>query len=235
MGDKRLISYGVDLGTRVTTAFDSSQAIVREVHLHRGLLASRSAAAETKTYTIKNVDAKAKTLIIEHGQRSGYTLLDQKPSETTANAYRFEVKLAASATEKFPVREERVFDQTTSVSNMTPDVLASWIQNKALSDVGRAQLQQIAAKKREIAANDDALHQAEADITATTQDETRMRSNIESLNRVSGQQEQVQQYARQLAAAEAKLAGLRDTQSALQKKKASLDADLSSLVERLEF
>ncbi len=235
MGDKRLISYGVDLGTRVTTAFDSSQAVVREIHLKRGLLTSRSAVAETKTYAIKNVDAKAKTLVIEHSQRPGYRLLDQKPTETTANAYRFEVKLAASGTDKFPVREERVFDQTTAVSNMTPDVLTSWIQNKALSDAGRAQLQQIAAKKREIAANDAALNQTAADITTTTQDQSRIRSNMESLNRVSGQQDQVQQYARQLATTEAKLAGLRDSQSALQKKKAALDADLNSLLDKLEF
>jgi len=235
ISDKRLISYGVDLGTRITTAFDSSQAVVREVHLRRGTLTSKSAVAETRTYTIKNVDAKAKTLIIEHGQRFGYTLLDQKPLETTANAYRFEVKLGASGTEKFPVREERVFDQQTSISNMTPDVLASWIQNKAVSDAGRAQLQQIAAKKREIAANDAALKQATDDINATTQDENRMRSNIESLNRVSGQQDQVQQYARQLATAEAKLSGLRDQQSALQKKKGALDADLSALLDKLEF
>ena len=31
-GDKRLISYAVDLGTRITTAFDSKQAVVREIH-----------------------------------------------------------------------------------------------------------------------------------------------------------------------------------------------------------
>ena len=235
MADKRLISYGVDLGTRITTAFDSSQTVVREVHVRRGILTSKSAVAETKTYTIKNVDAKAKTLIIEHGQRYGYTLLDQKPAETTANAYRFEVKLAASGTQTFPVKEERVFDQTTSVSSMTPDVLASWIQNKVLSDVGRAQLQQIAAKKREIAVNDGALNQASADINATTQDEGRIRNNMESLNRVSGQQDQVQQYARQLAAAETKLAGLRDTQSALQRKKTTLEGELNSLLEKLEF
>ena len=236
MGDKRLISYGVDLGTaRVPTPFDSSQAVVRELHLNRGVLTSRSAVTETKTYTIKNVDAKAKTLVIEHGQRSGFTLLDQKPNETTANAYRFEVKLAASGTEKFPVREERVFDQTTSVSSMTPDGLAGWIQNKALSDAGRTNCQQIASKKREIASNDAALHQAEADITSTNQDQSRIRSNMESLNRVTGQQDQVQQYARQLATTEAKLAALRDTQSALQKKKAALDAELNSLLDPLEF
>jgi hypothetical protein len=77
MGDKRLISYGVDLGTRVTTAFNSSKEVVREIHFQRGILTARSAMQETKTYTIKNVDAKAKTLVIEHSQRPGYTLLER--------------------------------------------------------------------------------------------------------------------------------------------------------------
>ncbi len=235
MGDKRLISYGVDLGTRVTTAFDSSQAVVREIHFKRGVLTTRSAMQETKTYTIKNVDAKAKTLVIEHGQRPGYTLMERKASETTPSAYRFEVKLAASGTEVFPVREERLYDQSVSVTNLTPDVLAAYVQNKSLSEAARRQLDQIAQKKGEIAANDAAIRQAEADVTSLTQDQNRLRSNIESLNRVSGQQDQVQQYARQLAAAETRLAALRDTQSDLRKKKAVLEAELNSLSERIEF
>lgn len=235
MSDKRLISYGVDLGTRVTTAFGSSQAVVREIHFQRGILTARSATQETKTYTIKNVDAKAKTLVIEHALRPSYTLLERKPSETTPSAYRFEVKLAASGTETFPVREEHVYDQTLSVTNLTPDVLAVYIQNKTLNAAARQQLDQIAQKKSEVAANDAALRQADADINSLTQDQTRIRSNIESLNRVNGQQDQVQQYARQLAAAETKLAALRDTQSDLRKKKAALDGQLNSLMERIEF
>ncbi len=235
MGDKRLISYGVDLGTRVTTAFDSSQAVVREIHFQRGILTTHSAMQETKTYTIKNVDAKAKTLLIEHGQRSGYTLIERKPSETTPSAYRFEVKLAAAATETFPVREEHVYDESLSVTNLTPDVLAVYVQNKSLNETARHQLDQIAQKKREIAANDSAIRQADADVTSLAQDQTRLRSNIESLNRVSGQQDQVQTYARQLAAAETKLAALRDTQSELRKKKAAFEAELNSLTERISF
>ncbi len=191
---------------------------------------------ETKTYTIKNVDAKAKTLVIEHTQRPGYTLLERKPSETTASAYRFEVKLAASDTATFPVREERVYDQTLSVTNLTPDVLAVYVQNKTLNEAARRQLDQIAQKKREIAANDNGDRARRKRISRSlTQDQSRLRSNIESLNRVSGQQDQVQQYARQLAAAETKLAALRDTQSDLRKKKAALDGELSSLLERIEF
>jgi hypothetical protein len=235
MSDKRLISYGVDLGTRVTTAFDSSQAVVREIHFQRGILTTHSALQETKTYTIKNVDAKAKTLVIEHTQRPGYTLMERKPSETTPSAYRFEVKLAASDTQTFPVREEHLYDESLSVTNLTPDVLAVYIQNKSLNETARRQLDQIAQKKREISANDSAIRQADADVTSLTQDQTRLRSNIESLNRVSGQQDQVQTYARQLAAAESKLAALRDTQSDLRKKKTALDAELNSLLERISF
>ena len=121
----------------MTTAFNSSQAVVREIHFQRGMLTARNALQETKTYTIKNVDAKAKTLVIEHAQRPGYTLMERKPSETTPSSYRFEVKLAASGTESFPVREEHVYDESLSVMNLTPDVLAVYVQNKALNAAAR--------------------------------------------------------------------------------------------------
>jgi hypothetical protein len=234
-GDKRLISYGVDLGTRVSTVWNSSREVVREVHLRRGVLDAKTALEETKTYTLKNVDPREKTVIIEHTQRPGYTLLSQKPTETTSNAYRFEVKLASAGTATFPVREERVYDQTLSVSNLTPDVLATWTQNKALSDAGRRQLDQIAQKKREVADNDSAIAQVHTDQQNLTQDQDRVRRNIESLRNVAGQQDLVQQYARQLAANETQLASLRDKESDLRKKKTSLEAELNGMIERAEF
>ncbi len=234
-GDKRLISYGVDLGMRISTKWDSSSNAVREIHLRRGNLTTRNAIQETKTYTIKNVDAQAKTLVIEHAERPGYKLLNQTPSEKTSNAYRFEVKVAASAEQSFPVAEERVYDQTISLTNAAPDVLATWIQNKALGDGGRRQLEQIAQKKSDIAANDAALAQVQTDQTNASQDQERLRRNIQSLNAVAGQQDQVQQYARQLAALESRLATLRDNESDLRKKKAQLQADLNSLFEKADF
>jgi DNA repair exonuclease SbcCD ATPase subunit len=199
------------------------------------VLTARSAVEETKTYAIHNVDAKAKTLIIEHAERYGYKLLNQKPTETTASAYRFEVKLAPSGTETFPVREERLIDQTYQLTSMTPDVLSTWVQNKTLTDAQRRELEQIAQKKREIAQNDEAVKSADSDIADLTQDQARVRSNIQSLNNVSGQQELVQQYARQLATAETRLAALRDTQTQLRRTRATLESDLNTLMERIDF
>lgn len=233
--DKRLISYSVDFGTRVTTQFDSSRELVREIHIDRGVLTARLAMDETKTYTIRNVDSKPKTLIIEYPERAGYKLISLKPAETTANAYRFEVKLAPDTTQTFPVAEERIEETTTSVSNLTPDALLSYVQNKALSESARNQLQQVLDAKRQIAGLDGQIRQFASDISDAEADQNRIRENIKSLNQVSGQQDQVQKYARQLAAQEATLAASRDRLSDLKKQRTAAESRLNALIEKLEF
>ncbi|MDP2997600.1 MAG: hypothetical protein Q8N47_08930 [Bryobacterales bacterium] len=234
-GDKRLISYAVDLGTRVTTALDSTRDAIREIHFRRGILTTRSAIQETKTYTIRNVDQKPKTLVLEHPVRPGFKLLNQKPAETTAGAYRFEVRLAGAATEKFPLIEERVYDSSVMVANLGPDVLLSYVQNKALSETARKQLDGIAELKRRIGEADADARRLQTEIAELTKDQERLRENIASLNRVSGQQEQVQKYARDLAAQESRLAGLRDQLSEARKRKAARESELNSLIEKVEF
>ncbi len=234
-GDKRLISYAVDLGTRITDAFNTKAAVMREFHASRGVLTTKMAAEETRTYTIRNVDQKAKTLILDHPLRAGYMLLNQKPAEKTAKAYRFEIPLAADATREFPVSEERVYSQSYAVSNLTPDVLMQYVQNRDLTDAGRRQLQRIADQKRQVAENQRALDEANRQSQELTSDEERVRQNISSLNAVSGQQQQVQNYARELDAHEQQLAALRDRQAELKKKAAALQTELDRSIEALSF
>lgn len=234
-GDKRLISYGVDLGTRITTQFDSDSARVREVRLRRGVLTATSAIRERRTYTIRNVDAKAKLLVIEHPARPGYQLVNLKPAETTANAWRFEVKLGAAATEKFVVEEERQLSNTYALAGQTPDFLVTFLENRELSQKARAQLERILAQKREIAAVDRQIAETQAQLDELVKDQERLRENIASLNRVSGQQAQVQKYAAQLAEQETRIAALRDRLSELRKKKSALEAELNNLIETAEF
>ncbi len=58
---------------------------------------------------------------------------------------------------------------------------------------------------------------------------------MESLNRVAGQEQQVQAYARQLSQQEAQLATLRDRLAQLQQNKTALQAGMNDLVEKMEF
>jgi chromosome segregation ATPase len=114
-------------------------------------------------------------------------------------------------------------------------VIQEYVRNRSLSDAARKQLQAIAAQKSQIAENDRALAVAQKEYNDVNADEDRIRRNIQSLNAVSGQQQQVQNYARQIDTAEQQLASLRDRQAELQKKKAALESELNRLVESLAF
>ena len=234
MGDKRLITYAVDLGTRIATNVDSKGAVVREIHVQRGVMTTRTSYVETKTYTIRNVDAKAKTLIIEHPVRD-LTLLSPKPKETASNVYRFEVPLPPNSTVKRPVTEENLYNNTTTVGSMTPDVLLTYVQNKNLGDAARKQIQQIVDLKNQIAAADSQYRIIESRVNNLIRDQDRIRQNINSLNQVSGQQQLVQTYSGQLAKQETELASMRDRQAALQNQSGTLQATLDSDIQKMDF
>ena len=88
-----------------------------------------------------------------------------------------------------------------------------------------AQVEQVDRSSREV----------QIDISNLERDQGRLRQNINSLNQVSGQQEKVGRYARSLAEQETKLAGFRDKQSDLSRQKAALEADISGLIDKMEF
>lgn len=235
-GDKRLISYAVDLGTRVTTNINSGAANIQQVSAKRGVLTVRYVRQEDKVYSIQNVDAKAKTLVIEHPLRTNFKLISAaKPAETTSNAYRFEVKLAPNGKEEFTVQEEYVYSQNFGVSSMTPEGIQFYLSGRSISDSGRKQLEAIAAKKAEIAAAEAAARASESELNDLAADQDRLRKNIESLSRVNGQSDQVQTYSRQLATQESAIAKLRDAAREQRRKKASLEAELAGMLDKLSF
>jgi hypothetical protein len=234
-GDKRLISYAVDLGTRVTTNIDSNSEGIQAIHLRRGMMITRTVDRDTRTYTVRNTDQKPKTLIIEHPIRREYKVMTPKPVETTATAYRFELKLAPGATEKLAVTEEREFETSHAISTLNSDFLLSYVKNEKLSDAARRELENLATLKQQVEQVDRSVRQVDADLRNLERDQERLRQNIQSLNQVTGQQDQVQRYARSLADQETKMAALRDRQAELSKQKAEVESQISGLVDKMEF
>lgn len=234
-GDKRMISYALDQGTRITTNLNSTRSNIQQISARRGIVTTKYSMQENKVYTVRNIDAKTKTLILEHPIRPNYKLVDAKPTETTTTAYRFELKLAPKVETTFAVKEEYPYYETTQVSNMNSDQLVEFIRGRAIGDSGKRQLQTIADRKRQIAELDSQIAGVESEINDTTRDQDRMRQNISSLNSVSGQQDQVQRYAKQLSDGEGRLASLRDQQRDARKKKQGLEREVAGLVDKLEF
>jgi hypothetical protein len=234
-GDKRLIGYAVDYGTRVTSSFESGSENVLEIHASNGMLEIKSAVRDTKMYEVKNVDPKAKTLIVQQEAQSEYKMISPKPTERTASAYRFEVTVPANGTQTLKVEQERINSDTIAVSTATPDALVEIVSGRKLSDAGRTQLEAIIALKRKVAAAQAAMDAGKSSMDELTQDQTRLRQNIDSLNKVSGQEDKVRQYSTRLSDNEVKLAEMRDKRNEMKQNITELNAQLADAVGKLRF
>lgn len=233
-GDKRLIGYAVDYGTLVTTDSGGGEKLLRQVSANQGILTLRSALRETTTYTIKNVDPKPKALIVQQ-KGTDYTVLSPKPIERTASAYRFEVRLPANGSQELKVEQEQLITEETAVTSATPDSLVEIIQNKSLTDAGRHSLQSIVDLKTKVTDSQSTLDALRVRTTELTDEQSRLRQNIDSLNRVKGQEDKVSQYSSQLASNEAILAKLRDQRDAEAQRKKDLEVGLRNAVATLQF
>ncbi len=234
-GDKRLIGYAVDYGTLVEEDDETDDnKIVREISAKEGVLTLRSAERETTTYSIKNVDPKAKTLIVQQ-EGTDYKVLSPKPLERTSTAYRFEVRLPANGSQELKVEREHVTAEETVVNSATPDSLVEIVQNKQLSDAGRRQLQAIVDLKNKLVESQANLNALNSKNSELTEEQTRLRQNIDSLNRVKGQEDQVRQYSSRLGANETEMAKLRDQRDAETQRKKSIETDLRNSIARLQF
>jgi len=164
-----------------------------------------------------------------------YSVISPNPTERTATAYRFEVAVPAAGAKTITVKQERIITQQTSVNNAPNDFLLAAIQNKQLSTSGRRQLQAIIDLKNQIADAMAAQESEKKSLQDLTDEQTRLRQNINSLNQVKGQEEQVRQYSSQLASNEAAMAKLRDQRDASAQRRLTLEDQLRQAIAALDF
>ncbi|MBV9155683.1 MAG: hypothetical protein JO097_05455 [Acidobacteriaceae bacterium] len=234
-GDKRLIGYAVDFGTRITTAFDTGRRNIREIHVKNGAMQLLYGEHQTRTYTIRNVDPKPKTLLIQQEGIGQYSVLSPSPVERTASAYRFEIKVPANGSQLLKVEEERVYANTTEVISSTPDFLLTIVMNKELTDASRKLLQGVLDLRLHLGQTEANLELAKSRTNDLTEEQGRLRQNIDSLNRVKGQEDQVRKYSVQLSDNEGQLAKLRDQRRDFDLQKANLEAEVKQAIETLNF
>jgi hypothetical protein len=105
-GEKRLLSYAVDLGVQVEARNGDEERTVSRIVIARGVLDQRSDRLARRIYTIRNNDTADRRVVIEHPIRSGWKLASTTtPAETSTDAYRFVVTVPAKKTETFTVAE----------------------------------------------------------------------------------------------------------------------------------
>jgi hypothetical protein len=233
-GDKRFLSFAIDLGTRVTTKFDTGAQVIRSFKAERGLLTTKSVLEMHTTYTVSNVDAKEKALLISH-PAGDPELISPKPEEKSDQRYLFAVTVPAAGSTSLTVVEQRPLQESVSIMGLNADQIVAWIAARKLSPEARQKLEALAAKKRDLSDASALIQQLEARINALSADEGRLRSNIQSLNSVVSQRPQVEKWAADLAAKEVTILDQQARLDEARKKTATLESELAQLVEKLSF
>jgi hypothetical protein len=106
--EERLLSYAMDLGTKVFVNYKTSPGPEMTVKLGANQLLVRYKNQKTTTYTITNRSTQDRLMIVEHPVTSDWKLIDPaKPAGKTNEVYRFEVKVDSEKTVKFDVVEEQ--------------------------------------------------------------------------------------------------------------------------------
>src|SRR5439155_3024484 len=91
--EERLISYAIDLGTEVDPQIGAGTAKITSVKAVKGIVTTTTKVREVKKYRITNRSEQARTLIIEHPNRTNqqFKLVEtEKPIEDTKDVYRFQ-------------------------------------------------------------------------------------------------------------------------------------------------
>lgn len=233
-GEKRLISYAADPAVQIKSEVKGEGQRVTLVRIHRGVLFHESQEREHHTYIVRNQDDKAREVIIEHPERSGWELAGgAKPVETSASAYRFRVKVDPAQSSSLEFDEVHSFGTSFALTNITPDQIAIFIRQGWANDKIQDALRPIIQQKDEIARYEQQISSTKTKISSIFDDQKRLRENLSALKGAETRS-LAERYTGELNREEDELAMLRKELAQLQTQHDGANQKLNLMMEKLE-
>jgi hypothetical protein len=221
-GEKRLLSYAMDLAVNASSRSGSEAQRVSRVIVRKGTLIQESETREKKTYTFRNEDTTARSIIVEHPVRPGYQLKGEaKPVETTADWMRFQVSVEPKQTATLVVEEAKPVEGQFAITNISSEQVSVWMNQRSIDPSIQSALQNVLAKKDAIAELVSQKDARDEETKGIFDDQQRLRENIKALKGTPEEKPLLERYTRQLNEQENRL----DT---LHKETAQLDAQIEA-------
>jgi hypothetical protein len=235
-GERRLISYGADLAVLVKADPGPGVGRVTRIVARDGVLTSSREDRVTWKYTARNEDASARTLIVEHPLRQGWTMASEPAAaELSPNAARYRVTLPPKQEAALTLTERHAGDSTYRLADLDDSTIAILVGAGVNEGALRRVLQPLTDKRTEIAALDRRIADINRQIADIERDQQRVRENMKALRGTDEEKALTQRYTRQLGEQEDRLGSLR---ADLGKASAERDArrrELSELAGKLQF
>lgn len=235
-GEKRLLSYAIDLEMTIDPTSQFTQKIVT-ARIVRGVLNIKRRDQFTQIYAMKNKSDQPRTVVVEHPRSSDRKLLQPaEPAETTASAYRFEIDIPAAKADapaegKLTVAEERVYDQTMVILPYSAGALMEYAGNGEIPDKVRKALEEAARHKNDLALAQSRLDQTREQINAQQKERAQLPPVMNALDRAG---QAYKTYEKKLMAIETRLDQLQKDQADQQDKVNQLQKSLEDYLNALD-
>ena len=229
-GERRLVSFALDLGVQVAARPGDSPGRVTRIRIAKGMVTQDTEQHQRRTYTIRNDDREARTVIVEHPARPDWKLAKTlTPDESTAAVHRFRVTAAPGQTTTFDVDEVRVGATTVAVGDFHRDRLMLIADGNRREVLERA-MAPIFAKRAELDAIEADIQKRGEEVTAITRDQERVRQNMAVLKGSSTERQLLERYTRQLDTQETRLEQLHGELAQLVERQGRAQSELAALI-----
>jgi len=235
-GEKRLISYAADLAMQVVSKQEFAPDKITRIRVTKGVMIRTVESRQSVTYTVRNEDTSARTLILEHPVRNGWKLSNNlKPEEQSAGAYRFRIEVPSKETKTFTVEETSPVSTQFALNNLDQTTLDIFVTQRAITPELEQALRQILAQKDALAKLDAELRAKQAGVDVIVKDQDRLRENMKALKGTPEEKALTQRYTNELDDQETQLAAMRKEISSLEAKRSQAQQELNTTIENLSF
>lgn len=235
-GEKRLISYGSDLGVLVSATRAASPGRVSTLVARNGVLTTTSEERATWNYRVRNEDTSARTVVIEQPVRPGWTVGSEPAvTESTPAAARYKLPVASKKEATLAVTERHALHMTYRLADLDERTIVMLIQAGAPDARLREQLRPLIDKRAELASADLKVGTLMQAIGAIGQDQERLRENMKALRGSDEEKALLQRYTRELNDQEDKLAQMKADLQAATSERDTKRRELSELAGKLDF
>jgi hypothetical protein len=180
--EERLLSYAIDLGSEVKTSAKDAPEQLMSVKVVKGIVQATHKLRETKTYRIVNRSKHDRVMIVEHPVRNDWKLMEPaKPTEQSRDVYRFEVKVAAGKNAELKVIEEQMRKTALALSSTDDKVVRLFQVSQITSPKVKDALKKAIDLRTQQATVKRDLAHLEKQLKGITEDQTRLRANLERL------------------------------------------------------
>ncbi len=234
--ERRLISFALDLGTRVSTKSETDLRPVQLIKVVNGVFQAHYFRQDKKTYTLSNQTDKEKTVYIEHPVRDKWGLAESsaKPETVTERYYRFRVVLEPFATAVVPVVEQLGQMDSYQLASFSQQQLDLFISRRYIDAAVRQKLEKLIALRGSINLVSQKMQLLTAEVTSITQDQARFRENIESLAKTPEAKQLITRYIAKANEQETRLEQIEAERKAAQAEKERLERELAVEIKNFE-